>query len=203
MFKSICLTAVLALSALVVAGATPAAASVHVYTCMKKGEECKVASTGTTYETVSKEFVMKENEEVLDKCELYTTHKVVDPTSESAEDPMEVTTTAATFSNCSGSEGSLKAEGLPWSWKTNSAEYEKTQDVLLSAYSFKGFFCTWVLNAPGDLVRENLNTRVVTGNMLGQGSLACALLLISVNHTLAMNGVSDPNLSGAVDVVVK
>lgn len=202
MFKSVCLASALALSALALAGLTPAAAAVHVESCMEKEKECKTATVGTTYETVSKEFLLGEKGS-RDKCELTTTHEVKDATSENSKDPLEVTTTKATFSNCSGEEGTLKATGLPWKLTTNTAEWEASHTVELMGYGFTGFFCEWVLNAPNDLVRENLDTRVVTGNMLGQGSVACALLLIPVNHALAMVSVNDPKLTGAKDVVVK
>ncbi len=203
MFKSVCLVSALALSALALVGLTPAAAAVHVESCMEKEKECKTATVGTTYETLSKEFVLGEGGEALDKCELKTTHEVKDATSESAKDPIEVITTKATFSNCSGEEGTLKATGLPWKLTTTQSEWEISHTVELMGYGFTGFFCEWVLNAPGDLVTENLDTRVVTGHMLGQGSVPCALLLKPVNHALAMVSVNDPKLTGAKDVVVK
>lgn len=202
MLKAICLASVLALSALSFAAVTPAAAAVHVETCMEKEKECKTATVGTTYETVSKEFLLGEGGS-LDKCELKTTHEVKDATSENSKDPLEVTTTKATFSNCSGEEGTLKATGLPWKLTTTTAEWEVSHTVELMGYGFTGFFCEWVLNAPNDLVRENLDTRVVTGNMLGQGSVPCALLLKPVKHALAMVSVNDSKLSGAKDVIVK
>jgi hypothetical protein len=198
MFKSIWLTVSGVLIALALVGATPAVA-LHVESCMKVGAECKTATVGTTYQTVSKEYVVEEKEKVIDKCELNTTHEVKDATSEGEKDPLEVITTKAVFSKCT--ESALTATGLPWKLTTNKTAYEKSQDVAINGYGFSGFFCDWVQSAPGDLMFENLATRLVTGHAVGLGG--CSLFLISVRHTLAMAGVSDPNLAGAVDVVVK
>jgi hypothetical protein len=134
---------------------------------------------------------------------LETTHKVTDPTSESAEDPIEVITTEAVFSNCSGSEGELEPTGLPWKSTTTESKWNETHTVELFGYGFKGNSCEWVLEAPNHLVHENTDTRFVTGYMRGAGSVWCAVFrLLTVGHTLAMGNVSDPNLTGAKDVIV-
>jgi hypothetical protein len=203
MLKPIGLAMASALLVLAVAGISPAAAAVHVESCMEKEKECKTSTVGTTFETVSKDFTIKEGETVLDKCELTTTHEVKDASSESAIDPIEVVTTKAVFSSCSGSEGMLKATGVPWKWTTTQSEWEKSHVTELGGYGFTGVTCDWVIEAPNDLVKENQDTRFVSGFLRGQGSVSCAMRLLTVGHTLAMSSVSDPKLSGAKDIRVK
>ncbi len=208
MIKSIGLAMSLALAAVVVAGASTAAAAFHIESCMEGGKTCKTASVGTTFKAVSdKNFTFESKGKVENECEAQLEGKVTDPTTEKAKDNMEYTFTKVEFSKCSTE--AVTATNLPWHATVDQPGFEETNDFKIDDLTYTTFFnCKYKTNPPFDLMygeyhSVNPSRLLVVGFVIyDSGPFYCQALTADAG-VVHLSSVSDPNLAGATDLVVQ
>lgn len=208
MARSIGLATFLTLAVAAVLGTSTAAAAFHIESCMEGGKTCKTASVGTTFKGVSDEnFTFETEGKVEDECEAQIEGKVTDPTTEKAKDNMEFTFTKVEFSKCSTEL--VTATNLPWHATVDQPAFEETKDFKIDDLTYTTFLnCTYKTNPPFDLMygeyhSVNPSRLLAVGFVVyDSGPFYCSSLRADAG-VVHLSSVSDPNLTGATDLVVQ
>jgi len=207
MRKIFLLAAPLALLALVSLGVAPASATLHRFESCLENEECKTSSVGTTFEGTEGEFVIENEEKVINKCALTVEGEIIDSTTEKKGDEMEASITTANLTSCSSSEVELN---VPWTESIDAPTFEESAEWEIEPWSFQLFGCNYSIGGLFHTMlqrKELINRSYLNlgfGRVLKEGAgtpLCWSLLKDSFRYWDHL--ISDPGLPEATYILIE